>query len=544
MVLWPMLMSVLPQSPADLVVLGAQVRTADPARPRAEAIAVTGGRIVFVGDDRGARPFLGPRTRVLEARGLLILPGLIDSHGHVKGLGNSLVQVDLSGTRSLAEVVARAAGGSVERGWILARGWDQNDWDDTARPDHAPLSAAVPDRPALLRLVDGHAVLVNRRALEIAGITSSTPDPAGGRIVRDKRGEATGVLIDNAIDLVTPHLPAETVASARRAIERAQAHLLERGITMAGDAGIGETELEAYRALRAEGALAIRIYAMVEAPGAAFEAALARGPDVDPEARLTVRAVKLFADGALGSRGAALLEPYDDDPGNTGLLLHPPGAMEEICRRAMDAGFQPCVHAIGDRANRLFLDIIERLLAADAPRDLRPRTEHAQILAPEEIPRFARLGVIASMQPIHCTSDMPWAERRVGPRRIRGAYAWRSLLAAGARIAAGSDFPVESADPLLGLHAALTRREPGPPGRAWHEEQRLTFDEALAAYTREGARAAFLEDRLGRLAAGMDADLVILEGVDPDDPSSLLCGRVRATIVAGKIAFSRAENSF
>jgi len=524
------------QSPADLVVLGADIRTADPTNPRASALAARDGHIVHAGGNAEARAFIGRRTRVLEGRGILVLPGLIDSHGHVKGLGNALAQVDLVGARSVGEVAARAAAGPVDRGWTLGRGWDQNAWEPAELPRHEALSAAVPERPVLLRRVDGHAVLVNRRAMEIAGITRASPDPPGGRIVRGPDGAPAGVLIDNAIDLVTPHLPAETVASVRAAIERAEAHLLARGVTLAGDAGVVEPGLAAYRALRAEGALRLRVYVMVEAPGAAFEEALRRGPEIDPEARLLVRAVKLFADGALGSRGAALFVPYDDDPENDGLLLHAPEAMEEILRRTVEAGFQPCVHAIGDRANRLVLDIFERLLAGRDARRVRPRIEHAQILAPEDIPRFAGLGVIASMQPIHCTSDMPWAESRLGPERIRGAYAWRSLAKTGAHLASGSDFPVESADPLLGLHAAVTRAERRPPHRAWQPGERLTFDEALATYTREGARAAFLEDRLGRLAPGMDADFVLIEGVIPEDPQSLLTGRVRATFVAGELA--------
>jgi predicted amidohydrolase YtcJ len=522
-------------SAADLVVLGADIRTADHRRPRATALAARAGLLVFVGDDGGARARIGPGTRVIEARGALVLPGLIDSHGHMRGLGDALAQVDLAGTASLGDVIRRAAAGPEQDGWIIGRGWDQNDWTEARFPHHGPLSAAIPDRPVYLRRVDGHAALVNARTLDAAGITRATPDPPGGLVLRDGDGEPTGVLVDNAMDLVTPLLPKPTPASIRASIERAQSHCLERGITLVGDAGIDEPARAVYRDMLAEGVLRLRIHAMVDAPGDAFEAALKRGPEVDPRGFFTLRAIKLYADGALGSRGAAMLAPYSDDPMNRGLLLRSRADLLEICCRAVARGFQPCVHAIGDRANRLVLDVFEEMLAAYPGRDIRPRIEHAQVLAPEDIPRFSRLGVIASMQPIHCVADLGWVGGRLGSERARGAYAWRSLLDAGARLAAGSDFPVESADPLLGIHAAMTRRTPeGTREGGWNAGECLGFEEALQAWTSAGAQAAFLEDRIGMLARGLAADFAILEGLRPDDPLSFLRGRVRATYVAGR----------
>ncbi|MBN2491537.1 MAG: amidohydrolase [Planctomycetes bacterium] len=529
-------------APADRILRVQRVVSLDPATPEdADAIAMRSGVIVAVGKFVDlARRHGGEDTAVEDLRPGVAVPGLVDAHCHLVAQG--LQGLDLRGARSVAEVqerVAVAAGQAAPGEWIVGRGWDQNLWPEKRFPSRCDLDDAAPHHPVYLARVDGHAVWVNSLALERSGIDENTPEPAGGRIHRDPTtGTPTGILIDRAKELL--RRPAPDRAARRRAILAAAAECHRFGLTGVHHAGVDGEVLELYRELYREGRLKLRIYAMIDGPGPLLEHYLRRGPEVGAcDGRLTVRALKLYADGALGSRGAALLAPYSDRPEESGLLVTEPAELHRLTRRAAEAGLQVCVHAIGDRANRAVLDGFEAAIAATGRRDARHRVEHAQVLHPDDIPRFERLGVIASMQPTHLTSDMPWAMDRLGPERIQGAYAWRRLLASGAHLAGGSDFPVERVDPLLGLHAAITRRrteEPGPG--VYGPDQRMTPLEALRAFTAEAAYAAFEESIGGTLAPGKRADITVL-AVDPlrVDPEALLGARVLATLVAGEVVY-------
>jgi len=540
-----------PPEPADLLLRHGVVRTMDPRLPVAEALAARDGVIVYVGDDRGAEAFRGPRTRVLELDGRTACPGFTDSHLHLSGLARTLAQVDLSGTTSEAQVVARtvaAAAGRPPGAWIVGRGWDQNDWADSAFPVHGPLSEALPGHPVALRRVDGHALLVNAAALAAAGIDAATPDPPGGRLLRDGHGAPTGVLVDNAMELVDRLLPELEPAALAEAVRRAIVELHRHGITAVHDAGVPWRDVQVYAELARRGQFGLRAHVMLD--GTLEDSWRSdRGlptSDLTGQGLIAVRAMKFYADGALGSRGAALLADYSDDPGNRGLLLTDEDRLAAACERALREGWQVCTHAIGDRGNRLVLDAYARALAAVpvaerapfAP-DPRFRVEHAQVLAPADLPRFAALGVIASVQCQHQTSDMAWAAARLGPERVRLAYAWRALLDAGARLTGGSDCPVERPDPLAALHAAVTRTdEQGEPFGGWHPEQAMTRGEALASVTAWPAYAAFDEHRLGSLEPGKRADIVVLSEdplTAPEDRLARL--RVEFTIFDGGVVF-------
>lgn len=545
-----------PPAPARAVWLNANIHTADPARPRAAAIAFEvggAGRILAVGSEDEARRAAGDNADVLDLQGRTVLPGLIDAHGHVASLGAfGLGSLDLSRTASEADLVAAAAAAASARQhgeWLLGGRWDHENWPGRALPTNSALSAATPNNPVWLRRVDGHAGLANAAALALAGVTRDTPNPVGGEIIHDADGSPTGVLIDNAMDLVNRVIPASARAEPGALVEKAQAMCLAVGLTCVHDAGVSPADVGAYRRLESEGRLRLRIYAMVSGPYAVryFEE---NAPLVPSDSgRLTVRAAKLYIDGAMGSRGAWLLEPYADRPlgphGDpyTGLGVSQPEFIENVARHALERGYQVCTHAIGDRGNREVLDAYERALGA-VPAGARPdhrfRIEHAQLLAPRDIPRFARLGVIPSMQPTHATSDMRWAEARVGPERVKGAYAWASLLRAGARIAGGSDFPVESHNPFLGFYAAVTRRDAGgDPAGGWQPQERLTREETLRAFTIDAAYAAFQEHALGSLAPGKQADLIVIDRdvmtcPEPDIPAT----RVLRAVIAGRTEYT------
>ena len=527
------------QNPADFVLLGGAVRTMDPTRPEASAIAVRGDRIVAVGADADVTGFIGPNTWVERLDGRTVIPGLVDGHCHLHGLGAALESLDVRGQRSpeaiatlvAAEVKARAPGE-----WITGRGWDQNLFSPAAFPTRAPLDAAVPQHPVALTRIDGHALWVNAAALRLAGVDEKTADPPGGRILRDSTGAPTGVFIDNAMDLVTAKIPAEPPEVIERRIVRASAHVASLGLTGVHEMGIGEATVAVYRKLASEGRLPIRVYAYLS--GENLAGLSKRKPDMDPDgsAMFVVRGIKLFADGALGSRGAALLAPYADEPKSVGISITDRKTLTEAARVVADAGFQLAVHAIGDRANRDVLDAFAALGEGRA-RALRFRIEHAQVLAPEDIPRFGALGVLASMQPTHATSDMPWAPARLGPERLRGAYAWRSLLDSGARLVFGSDFPVEEPSPLLGLWAAVSRQDPsGAPPGGFLPGERVTLEEALAAFTTGPAHASFTEASHGRIAPGYVADLTVFAAPLVAD-RSLLQAKIHRVIVGGKVAF-------
>ena len=502
--------------PADLIVHDARIHTVDARHPQVAAMAVREGRIIFVGSEREAMSLRGPKTRLLDLDGQTVIPGMIDAHAHLLGLGQGLQTIDLRGTTSfdavIAKVVERRAATANGR-WIVGRGWDQNDWADTRFPDHAALSAKTADHPVLLERVDGHAVLVNAAALTAAGITRDTTDPAGGRIERDDRGEPTGVLVDNAIDLVTKVMPAPTQDELRDAVTRAIAELQRWGLTGIHDAGVPRDVIAVYEALAREGRYGLRNYVMVAGSDPDIDWALARGAQhALYDGRLWVRSIKLSADGALGSRGAWLLEPYADAPGHSGLATLPAGRVRAVATRALKAGFQVNTHAIGDRANRVVLDELAEAFDAVPVADHRFRIEHAQILHPDDLARFAELGVIPSMQSSHQTSDMYWAGARIGPTRELGAYAWRSLLDTGVILPNGSDLPVELPNPLISFHAAVSRQDAKDwPAGGWHPEQRMSRDEALKSMTLWPAQAAFMEAEVGSLSAGKRADFVVLD---------------------------------
>jgi len=540
-----LLLAVLTLQQADLVLTNAHIYTSDVNRPVAEALAVRGGRIAFVGSNRGALALAGPRTERLDLGGKTVITGMVDAHAHLLGLGQALRTVDLVGTRSYDEVIARV----VERvktarpgEWIRGRGWDQNDWADTRFPTHAALSRAVPNNPVYLTRVDGHAALVNAKALELAQVTAATPDPTGGRFIRDSANNPTGVLVDGAQGIVGRVIPAPSRAELREQTLAAIAEANRWGLTGIHDAGVAPEGIAVYEELAKEGRYSLRNYVMVRSGDSVLDAFMQRGPQKALyDGRLWIRAIKLVADGALGSRGAALLEPYSDDPGNTGLITTPPERIKSVAVRALKAGFQVNVHAIGDRANRMVLDQFEAAFREVPTADHRFRIEHAQILRYQDIPRFAELDVIPSMQGSHQTSDMYWAPNRLGPARLGGAYAWRSLLNTGVVIPNGSDFPVEAVNPLISFHSFFTRQDTDnfPPG-GWMPEQRTTRQEALLSMTLWPAYAAFMENESGSLTIGKYADFVVLDrDIMTVAPEEVLGTRVLLTMLGGKAVYRR-----
>ncbi len=534
----------LQQQPADLIVLNAKVYTADVNRPVAEAFAVRAGRIAFVGSTRGALALVGPRTERLDLSGRTVIPGMVDAHAHLLGLGQALRTVNLVGTRSYDEVIARV----VERArtarpgeWIRGRGWDQNDWADTHFPTNQALSRAVPNNPVYLTRVDGHAALVNAKALELAQVTAATPDPTGGRFIRDSAGNPTGVLVDGAQGVVGRVIPAATRVELREETLAAIAEANRWGLTGIHDAGVGAEGIVVYEDLAREGRYSLRNYVMIRGDDSTLEAFLRRGPQLALFDRLWIRSIKLWADGALGSRGAALLEPYADDPGNTGLITTTAERLKSVAVQALKAGFQLNVHAIGDRANRMVLDQFEAAFKEVPVADHRFRIEHAQILRYQDIPRFAELDVIPSMQGSHQTSDMYWVPNRIGWARAQGAYAWRSLLNTGVVIPNGSDFPVEAVNPLISFHSFVTRQDADnfPPG-GWFPEQRTTRQEALLSMTLWPAYAAFMENESGTLTAGKFADFVVLDqDIMTVAPEEILKTSVVMTVLGGKVVYRR-----
>ncbi len=529
--------------PADLVVTNARIYTVDGSRPLAAAMAIRGGRVQFVGDARGALALKGNATRVLDLGGRAVIPGMVDAHGHLSGLGLGLRNVDLVGTTSYDSVIARVAARArtTPKGtWIVGRGWDQNDWGDTRFPTHEALSRAIPDHPVLLERVDGHASLVNAAGMRAASITRETKDPTGGRLERGADGEPTGVFVDNAQGLVDRVIPAATREERREALRAATRELHRYGLVGVHSAGESRSTIELMEEMAQKGELDLRANVMISDDSAALAHYFARGPRrALHDGRIWVSSVKLYADGALGSRGAALLEPYTDDPNNKGLLVSAPAHIQDVAVRALRAGFQVNTHAIGDRGNRLVLDAYEAALRQVPVADHRFRVEHAQILHHEDVPRFAALGVIPSMQASHQTSDMYWAGNRLGTGRLLGAYAWRALIDAGSIVPNGSDFPVELVNPLISFHASVSRQDARNwPIGGWYPEQRMTRDEALKSMTLWPAFAAFQEQELGSLAPGKRADFVVLDRDIMRVPAEEILGtRVLATYFGGKAVY-------
>jgi predicted amidohydrolase YtcJ len=525
-------------------------RSAGVFHPDGEAVAVTGDRIVFVGPAAKAAAWRGPRTRVIDVHGATILPGLVDSHTHVAGLGEAASQIDLTTVKTEEDAVARvaAAAKTTPKGeWILGRGWDEGAWANRY-PGMKLLSEAVPDHPVYLASLHSFAGWGNRLAFERAGITRDTPSPEGGEVVKDKDGTPTGILLNRAVPLlanaVPPPTPERTKAYVLAGLER----MARDGYVAIHEAGADRALLRAFQELDAEGELPVRVSAMlsVRDDGLCREW-LSRGPDKPSARRLEVRSVKAFYDGALGSRGARLLEDYSDRPGHRGVSGNQYGFDQALVALLVKAGFQVAIHAIGDAGNRETLDFIEGMEHANPDaRALRHRIEHAQVVHPDDVPRFARLGVIASMEPPHCVEDKTWAEDRLGPVRVKGAYAWRTLRRSGARLALNSDLTGSDHDIFYGLHSAITRRDKSqqPPG-GWYPGERLTPEEAVRGYTTWNAYAGFHENDTGILAPGRWADITVMD-VDPfvlgsTDPGKLLGGHIVATVVAGKLAFERTK---
>lgn len=535
------------QRSATIVLYNAVVYTVDPQRPTAQAIAIRGNTIVGVGTTEEIRS--GFRSgREIDVKGMPVYPGFTDAHAHLESLGALLVNLNLYGTKSVEEIRARAAERVAELpegAWLRGRSWDQNDWPEKAFPTHQMLDDITGDHPAYLVRIDGHAAWVNKRALQLANVTRDTPDPPGGSIIRDDGGNPTGVLIDNAMDLVNSIVPAPSREERVEAVKTAIEECLSVGLTAVHDMGVDDELIGIYKSLIEQGAFPFRVSAAIGGTGSTWSRYLQRGPEVGTGGgRLTVRALKLYADGALGSRGAALIEPYEDDPGNRGLTVTSADELKAAAADALRRGFQVCTHAIGDRANHIVLNVYEEVFRGNTDgKNSRFRVEHAQLVDRADIGRFKPLGVLPSMQPTHCTSDMYWAEKRVGPERIKGAYAWRSLLDAGNIIPGGSDFPVEAPPPLYGFYAAITRQdhEQWPEG-GWYPEERMTREEALKAFTIWAAYAAFEEKVRGTISVGKLADIVVLSNdIMTCDPVDILSTKVLYTLVDGEIVYSSAE---
>ncbi len=514
--------------------------------PKVEALLLRDGRVSAAGS-RAELEALAPEHEVLNLRGKTAIPGLQDAHGHFEALGAALESVDLRGCASFAELVERVrvrASQTAPGTWIEGRGWDQNLWNPAAFPHHATLSAATPSHPVVLQRVDGHALLANESAMRAAGVAGVRSDESvgeGGRILLDAQGFPTGVFIDAACELVQRAVPPPTRAQRRERFLRAQSELLSLGLTAIHDMGIDREGFEILRDLAARGELRIRAVEYLSGDAALSSERLAGLPTArDPDDLLSLVGVKLYADGALGSRGAALLEPYHDDPTHRGLTLLSEEELARAIAVCADHRLQPAVHAIGDRANRAVLDAYASRMRSDAGfRELRPRIEHAQVVAPEDWPRFEELGVIASMQPTHATSDMPWAPARLGEQRIAGAYAWRRLCPDPTRLAFGSDFPVESPDPRAGIYSAVTCADPdGRPSEGFRPDQRLTLPEALSTFTAGAAYAARQDDCRGRLLPGFAADITVLRRDPFEVPVALWRTEpVLATLVNGEVVY-------
>ncbi|MCY3964328.1 MAG: amidohydrolase [Acidobacteria bacterium] len=516
------------------------------APAEAEALAATDGRIVFVGGNDAASNWIGPDTEVLDLEGRLAVPGLIEGHGHFWSLGESKLQLALESAASWGEIVGQVAAAVEESPpgtWILGRGWHQSKWTQIPDPSvqglpvHHGLSAVSPDHPVLLTHASGHMAFVNARAMALAGIDGTTPDPEGGEIVRDAAGQPTGALRETAENLVAV-LRDQTLEwnHARRVVSIAAEECLAKGITSFQDAGSSFGLIDVYRQMADQGFLRLRLWVMVGEGNEALAESLSRYRMIDRgDGFLTVRAIKRSIDGALGSHGAWLLEPYEDLPQSIGLNTTSLDVMEETARLAREHDFQLCVHAIGDRANRETLDLFERAL--DGDRGQRWRIEHAQHLHPDDVPRFAELGVIASMQAVHCTSDGPWVPDRLGDERsAEGAYVWRKLIDSGAVVTNGTDAPVEDVDPIASFHAAVSRRMEN--GEVFQEHQRMTREEALRSYTLDAAYSAFEEDRKGSLEVGKLADVTVLSRDVMTVPEEEIPGtEVLYTIVGGRVAY-------
>ncbi len=517
----------------------------------ADAIAISGSSILAVGSLSEIDAHRGPETEVVDLQGATVLPGLIESHGHYNELGEQADRVDVRSAVTvdeMAELVTARMETALPGEWIIGGGWDEGAWADNL-PVRGPVDAVSPDHPVVLFGRRGFGLLANAKALEIAGISAETPSPSGGEVVKDENGEPTGVLLNRARALITDVIPEASLTKKKRMLQVGLNAMAEAGYVTAHHAGVYGDYMPAYEALAEEGALPVRVEVMVAARPenqVLMERWIARGPSPADDSRLWVRAVKAYYDGSLGSRGAKLLEDYSDQPGHRGVSGDEYGFPEDMVTRAIQKGFQVGVHAIGDAGNRAVLDYYERVLPDSGHPEVRHRIEHAQIVHPDDFARFAALNLVASMEPGHAVEDSPWAELRVGPARIRGGYAWRTLRQAGAGLIFNSDLAGTDYDIFYGLHCAVTRsdRDGQPPG-GWYPEQAVSMEEAIRAYTVWPAVASGKTELTGSLSPGKWADITVLS-IDPlnvAEPAELFDGRVLMTIIAGEVAFDGRENS-
>ncbi len=520
---------------ADLVVENAVIYTVDPKVPKAAALAVKDGKFLAVGND--VKRHIGPSTRRIDAKGAAIIPGLIDSHVHMRSFGDMLETMDLRGVSSIAEVARRVKekAASLPPGtWIRGRNWDDTNWGGKL-PVAADLDSAAPNHPVYLSRVDGHAGWANTRALVAGAVDKSTEDPKGGQIIRDGAGNPTGILVDRAQGLVTRKIPPLTVDDVEARLRKAALECARLGMTSVHDAGCSRTELDAYRRLIAKNQLPVRIYFMIGGAGELWDEYLKRGPEIGE--KLTVRSIKLVADGAMGSRGAAFFQPYSDAKDNTGLLILQKEYIRDVAKDAVAKGFQVNTHAIGDKANRTVLDAYGE--AVGEKKDHRFRVEHAQVVSLPDFALYAKYNVIASIQSTHATSDMRWAVNRLGPDRLLGAWAPRRFLNSGVRITNGSDFPVEDPNPFWGIYAAITRmdHQGNPPG-GFMPDQKLSRDETLKSWTLDGAYAAFEEAKKGSITPGKVADFLILnKDIMTTPEKEILTALPRVTVLGGEIVY-------
>ena len=543
-----------PPQPADLVLINGKVVTLE-SPAEAQAIASRGSRIVAVGTSAEIKRHVGPATQVIDLQSQVVIPGFVEGHGHFTGVGQMQLQLNLMKAKSWDEIVAmveQAVKQAKPGQWIYGRGWHQEKWSVKPQPEvegfpvHHSLSRVSPNNPVLLTHASGHATFANAKAMEVSDVMASTPNPAGGDILRDAKGNPTGLFRETASRLIRrgsgepPATPAEADVRARRVLELASHEVVSKGITSFQDAGSGFDDVDLMKKMIDEGRIVNRLWVMLRTDNTSLAANLARYRTVDyGDGFLTVRGIKKSIDGALGPRGAWLLEPYADKPGDTGHNTSPVDEIRETARLALEHGYQLCVHAIGDRANRETLDIFQAALKGFDGRRLRWRIEHAQHLHPADIPRFGRLGVIASMQGVHCTSDAPYVIARLGARRAEeGAYVWKKLQQSGAVVTNGTDAPVEDVDPIASYHATVTRRL--ADGSEFYPNERLSRLDALKTYTINGAFAAFEEESRGSLKAGKYADMTVLSKdiltvSDVEIPTT----EVRYTIVGGKIRFKK-----
>ena len=503
-------------------------------------LVIKNGKVVKTGDDTLKNTF--PDAKLIDAKGNTLLPGLIDAHGHVIGLGDNLSQLDVRGAKSVAEITTKLEQfAKNKQGWILGRGWNQELWSDTRFPTAKDLDKVVNDRPVVLSRVDSHAIWVNSKALELAGITAATQAPDGGEIIKDEFGNPTGIFVDKAESLITQHMSAPSKQAISDSLDAAGAHLLSLGITSTHDAGIDKTTWEVYKERSEQGNLPLRIVAMLSAASPDLKHMLKAGRYQDAASFMSIRSVKVYADGALGSRGAALIDDYADRKNHHGLMLETQAKLEELFTLSFKNGFSANTHAIGDKANKVVLDAYQNVFKQTGGMLLRNRIEHAQIVTPDDIPRFKALKIIPSMQPVHATSDMHMAQQRLTDNQLQGAYAWQTFLKQGSVIAAGSDYPVELANPFDGLYSAITRMDHNMlPENGWRTSEVLSREQALRAFTLGGAYAAHQEFKIASLENGKWADFILIDKDYFKAPvDEIYKTQVLQTWVAGELRFKK-----